>query len=333
MSIELSHSVLHQLTKNADDELHLQLRSTPLDNDEIAEQLIRQLHQQFSDKPGKGYGFFKSDSSVEVALSKHRCGEKSFYDFSCECAHQLHQELIKYPFADEGVLVVAIYRYLATEFLFIGLLPIHQSLKVNGNLDINATDYLDIHRITIAARIDITDKETSQDSSRYLTYIKGRVGRGVSDFFLDFLQAEVGLDVKAQNAVLMQAVEDFCADHRLDKQEVQQYRQRVYDHCSEQLKSGEEVAIRELSAELPMSMEGQNFENYTQDQGYELEDHFPIERASLKTLTKFVGSGGGVSITFDALLLGERIIYDPETDTLTMKGVPPNLRDQLMRRG
>ncbi|MDF4419901.1 nucleoid-associated protein, partial [Vibrio parahaemolyticus] len=45
------------------------------------------------------------------------------------------------------------------------------------------------------------------------------------------------------------------------------------------------------------------------------------------------GNGGGVSLTFDAQLLNERIFYDPETDTLTMKGVPPNLRDQLARRG
>ena len=58
-----------------------------------------------------------------------------------------------------------------------------------------------------------------------------------------------------------------------------------------------------------------------------------VQRSTLKPLTKFVGSGGGVSLTFDALLLNERIFYDPDTDTLTMKGVPPNLREQLVRRG
>ena len=67
--------------------------------------------------------------------------------------------------------------------------------------------------------------------------------------------------------------------------------------------------------------------------GYELDAQFPVERSALKPLTKFVGSGGGVSLTFDAQLLDERIFYDPETDTLTMKGTPPNLRDQLVRRG
>lgn len=333
MSIELSHIILHQLNAREEGDLQLQLRSTPLENDANSTQLMEQMHQQFVQKAGKGYGFFREESEVNASLHSHRAHKLSFYEFSCQCADRLHQELIKYPFADEGVLVMAIYRYLATDFLFIGLLPVNQSLKVTESLDINATDYLDVKQITIATCINLSGKEAGPLNERYLTYIKGRVGRGVSDFFLDFLQAEVGLDVKAQNHALMQAVADFCADHRLDKEETNQYRQRVFDHCSEQIKSGDEVHVSELSAELPPSMDGQDFQSYTESQSYELEEHFPVERSALKHLTKFVGSGGGVSMTFDAILLGERIFYDPETDTLTMKGTPANLRDQLTRRG
>ncbi|EHH1077593.1 nucleoid-associated protein YejK [Vibrio parahaemolyticus] len=333
MALSLAHLALHQLIQSEAGELRLQLRSAPLDNDAHSEQLTQLLHQHFVQKTGKGYGLFQSDSAVNDALQAHRQGQLSFHDFSCQCATRLHQELIKYPFADEGVLVMAIYQHLATDYLFIGLLPVQHSLKVTGSLDISATDYLELNHITIAASINLSDKETNPNSDRYLTYIKGRVGRGVSDFFLDFLQAEVGLDVKVQNQVLMQAVEDFCADHRLDKQEAHQYRQQVFDHCSAQLKAGDEVVVRELSNELPPSIDGQNFESFTQEQGYELDAQFPVERSALKHLTKFVGSGGGVSLTFDAQLLNERIFYDPETDTLTMKGTPPNLRDQLTRKG
>ncbi|MFA0464688.1 nucleoid-associated protein YejK, partial [Vibrio sp. 10N.261.45.F1] len=34
--------------------------------------------------------------------------------------------------------------------------------------------------------------------------------------------------------------------------------------------------------------------------------------------------------SFDSSLLGEKIFYDPETDTLTLTP-PPNLKDQLTR--
>ncbi|ANU39472.1 Nucleoid-associated protein (plasmid) [Vibrio scophthalmi] len=58
MPITLSHLSLHQLVKQDDGELHLQLRPTPLDNDPHSEGLTEQLHQHFVNKPGKGYGFF-----------------------------------------------------------------------------------------------------------------------------------------------------------------------------------------------------------------------------------------------------------------------------------
>ncbi|MEI8597476.1 nucleoid-associated protein [Vibrio sp. M60_M31a] len=73
--------------------------------------------------------------------------------------------------------------------------------------------------------------------------------------------------------------------------------------------------------------------DFTKEQGYELEESFPGDRANGSgKLTKYVGAGGGLNtLSFDSLLLGERIFYDPETDTLTIKGTPPNLKDQLSR--
>ena len=333
MSLHLSNVILHQLCKNDQDELVVKLRPASLENDTSTENLVAELHRVFHSKAGKGFGSFQSDSEFQFWLQEMRKGERDFYDFSQISANRLKEELIKYPFADEGILVFAEYQSLATDYLFIGILPMNQSLKVTEGLDIDATDYLDITKMDIAARIDLSSYDTDRESNRYLSYIKGRVGRKVADFFLDFLQADVGLDTKQQNQVLMQAVEDFCADHQLDKHESHQYRQQVFDHCSAQLKAGDEVVIRELSNALPVSVDGQNFEAFTEHQGYELDAQFPVQRSTLKPLTKFVGSGGGVSLTFDAPLLNERIFYDPDTDTLTMKGVPPNLRDQLARRG
>ncbi len=64
------------------------------------------------------------------------------------------------------------------------------------------------------------------ESTRYLTFLKGRVGRKVADFFMDFLGASEGLNAKAQNRGL-QAVDDFAADAQLDKSERQNVRQQV----------------------------------------------------------------------------------------------------------
>ena len=130
---------------------------------------------------------------------------------------------------------------------------------------------------------------------------------------------------------LLQALDDFTAEAQLDKSERQNVRQQVYSYCSEQLQAGEEIELESLSKELAGVSEV-SFQEFTADKGYELEESFPADRSTLRQLTKFAGSGGGLTINFDAMLLGERIFWDPATDTLTIKGTPPNLRDQLQRR-
>lgn len=332
MSLHLSHVILHQLRKNDQDELEVNFRSSSLINDAESEQLVAELHRAFNAKSGKGFGSFRPDSEFQSWLQALRQGETNFYDFSQLSATRLKNELAKYPFADEGILILAEYQSLATDYLFVGLLPSKQSLKVTEGLEISATDYLDISKMDIAARVDLSVYTADAESNRYLAYIKGRVGRKVADFFLDFLQAEVGLDSKQQNLVLMQAVEDFVSDSKLEKEEAISYKKQVYDYCNDQLKAGEEVQIQELSGELPPSQDGTSFLDYTQEHGYELEASFPADRTTVRKLTKYVGAGGGLNVSFDSLLLGERVFYDPETDTLTIKGTPPNLRDQLTRQ-
>lgn len=332
MSLNLSNVILHQLHKNESEELVVKFREQSLKHDAFVENLVSELHRVFNAKAAKGFGMFKAESQFKHSLEQHRAGEVSFQAFSELSATKLKDELSKYPFAEAGILVMAQYQALATEYLLIALLPTHQSLKVTEGLDISATDYLDINKMDIVARIDITTHETNLDSTRYLSFIKGRVGRKVSDFFLDFLQADVGLDPKQQNQVLMQVVDDFCSEASFEKEETLAFKKQVHAYCNEQLKSGEEVELKALSQDLPTSDQGSHLYDYATINGYELEDSFPADRATVRKLTKFVGAGGGVNISFDSQLLGERIVYDPASDTLTIKGTPPNLREQLNRK-
>ncbi len=76
-------------------------------------------------------------------------------------------------------------------------------------------------------------------------------------------------------------------------------------------------------------LEGSFYDFVSED--YQLESSFPADRSVVRKLTKYVGQGGGVSISFDQKHLGERIQYDPDSDTLTIQGIPPNLREQLKR--
>ncbi|MBO8134714.1 MULTISPECIES: nucleoid-associated protein YejK [Dickeya] len=330
MSLDIDQIALHQLIKRDEQSLEMVLRDSLLTVNGAVSDMMAELHRVYSAK-SKAYGLFNEESELATALRSCRKGDDDFLAFSRAATGRLRDELAKYPFAEGGVVLFCQYRYLAVEYLLIAVLNSCNSLRVNEQLDISSTHYLDIHHADIVARIDLTEWETSPESTRYLTFLKGRVGRKVSDFFMDFLAAAEGLDTKAQNKGLLKAVDDYCADAELDKNERQQYRQQVYSYCNEQLQAGEEIELEALSNELP-PLGDKTFQAFTAEQGYELEESFPADRGTLRQLTKFAGSGGGLSINFDALLLGERIFWDAATDTLTIKGTPPNLRDQLQRR-
>ena len=329
MSLYLSNIILHQFSKNDQGEVTVNYRAEELPNNESSKSLVSELHRVFNAKPSKGFAAFQQESEFKVQLESFHKKEETFYHFSQFCAHKLSGEMAKYTFADEGILVLAKYQLLATDYIFIGLLSSSDSLKVTEGLDIGKTNYLDIGKMDIAVRIDLSNYISDPESNRYLSYIKGRMGKKVGDFFLDFLQAKEGMNAKEQNAILAQAVEDFCSDAKFDKQEAIEYQSQVADYCRGQIKSSEEIRLSDLSEELPMSDSGSSLLNYTQEQGYKLEESFPADRGVVRKLNKYIGAGGGINISFDSALLNEKVFYDPETDTLTMKGIPPNLKDQL----
>ena len=332
MSITVNQIVLHQLVKHAENETTMMesvLRNELLTITPEVEQMMLQLHQGYQNK-GKAFGVFQENSIFAQDLNRLLENEINFLNFSQQSTKLLAQELGKYNFADSGTLILCQYNFLATDYLFIALLDSRISVLVDENLEIRRTEYLDITQFDIAARSNLTDLQVNANSNRYLTFIKGRVGRKISDFFMDFLGAEEGLNPQVQNQCLLQAVSDYCEQGELNKEQTQAVKKQVFEYCKGQLASGDEIALTELSANLP-TLNERPFVTFTEEQDYGLEETIPPVRSALKTLTKFSGSGKGVTLSFDADLLNNRIEWDPLTDTLTIKGIPPNLKDQLQK--
>ena len=332
MSITVNQIVLHQLVKHAENETTMMesvLRDELLTITPEVEQMMLQLHQGYQNK-GKAFGVFQENSIFAQDLNRLLENEINFLNFSQQSTKLLAQELGKYNFADSGTLILCQYNFLATDYLFIALLDSRISMLVDENLEIRRTEYLDITQFDIAARINLTDLQVNANSNRYLPFIKGRVGRKISDFFMDFLGAEEGLNPQVQNQCLLQAVSDYCEQGELNKEQTQAVKKQVFEYCKGQLASGDEIALTELSANLP-TLNERPFVTFTEEQDYGLEETIPPVRSALKTLTKFSGSGKGVTLSFDADLLNNRIEWDPLTDTLTIKGIPPNLKDQLQK--
>ncbi len=329
MSVVVHHCIVHQLQLDAEGKLVLQPRNSCLEVNPQLEQLTAQLHQVYAAKPGKGVGGLVNPEpeSFPVLLNELGDDEQSFQTFSLQTAALLNRTLVEFATIETGFVVFVRYEYLATEFLMIAMLNTKQHVEIDDSMQLNVRDHLDLAKMQLAARIDLTERRINPDQSRYVSFIKGRAGRKVSDFFLAFLSCEEQVDIKKQNKELIAAVDDYLQVEQLDPQEKQATREQLAAYYKEKVESGEDIQVRELAEQLPQGET--SFVDFTEQSERKLEQQFQADPTVIKGLSKFSGAGGGLTLSFDRKLLGDRVQYDPHSDTLLIKGIPPNLKDQL----
>lgn len=349
MSLIITNIALHFLTKKEETgEVLLRLGAETLfsandENKNISAQdeqkitnFVDALHGIYNAKSSKAYGSFSPmPSEGEKArfidlMESYLNEQQDFYDFSTQSANVLKNEIEKYDLSETGYLVVCHYEYMGGRYLLVAVIPVSEHYSVDGDLNISAAQHLDTNKLQLAARIDLFDYQQNPEGNRYISFIKGRAGRKVSDFFLDFLGCQEGLNAKEQTQTLVQAVEDYVTVNQLDASEKQKTRKHLLSYCKEQQATAQDVKIQELGKVIESAGTEQDFYTFCQTQSYPLEESFPHEQAVVNKITKYSGYGGGISLSFERSHLGEDVVYNAHNDSLTIYKVPPNLKDQLL---
>lgn len=354
MSLIIHNVIVHRIVAR-EQQLVIMPRAEACDVSAEIEQLAHELNHVYNSKPGKGVGGFAtefeppetgSDEDGEAAapqnspfaqdefksqLDKLIAGEHDFVGFTHSVSNLLVHHLQTAATPETGFLVFSHFQFLATDYLLIALLDTKEHVEITGELNFNISSHLDLAKMQLAARIDVTQYQTSPAHNRYVSFIKGRIGRKVSDFFMHFLGCQELVDIKQQNKQLLENVEQYLDSEQFDPEEKQDSRSSLVDYYKEKLDRGEDITVRDIAETLSKDDQKQDFYSFAQGMEQPLEETFQPDRASIKTLNKFSGQGGGISLNFDRKLLGDKIFYDPQSDTLTIRGLPANLKDQLNR--
>lgn len=332
MSVDMQHLAINFIALTDSGEHQAHYRDDLISNSLEVATLVEQLHLAYNGKPAKGYGSFNPEKSERVvsALTDWQSEQSNFLGFAKATTDALVVELSQHQLPETGYLLLAHYRYLASEFLLVCLLGSKDHFELSDQLELATSRHLDIGRMQLAARIDLTEYAVNAAKGNYISFIRGRAGRKVADFFLDFLGCQEGADARLNSQKVLASVEEYLGAAEFANDEKTAARRQVFDYCEERAKAGQEVVLAELSAALDPEQEN-GFLHYCAEQQLEVAEQFPVEVKELKKMVKFNGAGGGLSVSFDEKLLGERVQYDVKTDTLVIKGTPPNLRDQLQR--
>ncbi|GLR70344.1 nucleoid-associated protein YejK [Agaribacter marinus] len=333
MSTSVEQFVVHRILLSDDGKLHFLPRGSVFDINEHISNLAEQLHSTFNAKPGKGVGGFVEENPDFNDLLKSCIAETvDFHEFSLQAGSRLLESIVNEGMVETGYVIFSQYEYLATRYLLIAMLDTKDHVEVNQHLEISQSQHLDLSKMQIAIRIDLTDFEIQPELNRYISFLKGRMGRKVSDFFMQFVGCEELVDIKQQNKRLVQQVDEFLAVEQVDPNEKHQHREAVAQYYKQKIDLGEDIYIAELDDVLPKNDTTEaSFSSYNAKQAEPLEKSFQADRSMLTAMKKFSGAGAGVNISFDRKLLGDRVHFDVVNDRITIQGIPPNLKDQLLK--
>ena len=303
MSALIHHFVVHRLIVNEEEKIQAVPRDKCLTVTPQIEHLAHQINHSFNTKPGKGVGHFaqagdneESDSSDQEsaqfaeALSGFMQAQKQgaddleprFHQFSVDATHRLIDSLANAGSVETGFLIFCQYEYLATQYLMIALLNTRAHVEVDKSLELYEREHLDLAKMQLAVRIDLTQLDTQPEQQRYISFIKGRMGRKVSDFFMDFIGCEELVDVKQQNKQLISSVDAYLAGENLDRQEQEQHREEVKSYFKEKIDAGESLSVAELANRLPSSEDASdNFSTFTQSLDVPLEKEIQPDPAAV----------------------------------------------------
>ncbi|AMA47026.1 nucleoid-associated protein YejK [Pseudomonas monteilii] len=331
----IRHCIVHLIDKKPDGSpAVLHARDSELTGSDAIEHLLADLNDSYNAKQGKAWGLFHGESGAYPFsgwLKQYLEGQQDFTAFSKQAVEHLQALMEESNLSTGGHVLFAHYQQGMTEYLAIALLHHSDGVAVSDTLDVTPSRHLDLGQLHLAARINLSEWQNNPQSKQYISFIKGRNGKKVSEYFRDFIGCQEGVDGPGETRTLLKAFSDFVEQEDLPEEAAREKTQTLVDYATSQTKRGEPVTLEELSSLIDEDRPKAFFE-HIRNQDYGLSPEIPADKRTLNQFKRFTGRAEGLSISFESHLLGSKIEYDEEAGTLVIKGLPTQLVDQLKRR-
>ena len=331
----IRHCIVHFIDKKPDGSpAVLHARDAELPVNQAMENLMADLNDSYNAKQGKAWGFFHDESGAYPFsgwLKNYLDNAQDFTAFSRQAVEHLQKLMEESNLSTGGHVLLSHYQQGMTDYLAIALLHHSEGVTVTETLDVAPAKHLDLGQLHLAARINVSEWQNNRQSKQYISFIKGKNGKKVSDYFRDFIGCQEGVDAPSETRTLLKAFSDFVESEDLAEEQAREKTQTLVEYASTQARLGEPITVEELSGLLDED-KPRAFYEHIRNSDYGLAPEIPPDKRTLNQFRRFTGRAEGLSISFEAHLLGSRVEYDETTDTLTIRQVPTQLKDQLKRR-
>ncbi|MGX5220421.1 MULTISPECIES: nucleoid-associated protein YejK [Pseudomonas] len=331
----IRHSIVHLIDKKPDGTpAILHARETELGASQAIENMLADLNDSYNAKQGKAWGFFHEESGAfpfSGWLKEYLDDSQDFTGFTRKAVEHLQKLMEESNLSVGGHVLFAHYQQGMTDYLAIALLHHSEGVAVNDELDVTPAKHLDLGQLHLAARINISEWRNNANSKQYISFIKGKNGKKVSEYFRDFIGCQEGVDSPSETRTLLKAFSDFVESEDLPEEQARSKTDTLVDYATSQAKIGEPMTLEALSG-LIDEERPKAFYDHIRNKDYGLSPEIPADKRTLSQFRRFTGRAEGLSISFEAHLLGSKVEYNEEQDTLIIRNLPTQLTDQLKRR-
>ncbi len=331
----IRHCIVHLIDKKPDGSpAVLHARDSELAASQAMENLLADLNESYNAKQGKAWGLFNEESGAYPFsgwLKAYLDGEQDFTAFSRQAVAHLLKLMEESNLSTGGHVLFAHYQQGMTDYLAIALLHHSEGVAVTDALDVAPAKHLDLGQLHLAARINISEWRNNAHSKQYISFIRGKNGKKVSDYFRDFIGCQEGVDAPSETRTLLKAFSDFVESEDLAEEKAREKTEALVDYATSQAKLGEPITLEELSGLIDEERPRAFFE-HIRNKDYGMAPEFPADKRTLNQFRRFTGRAEGLSISFESHLLGSKIEYDEDRDMLIIRQLPTQLKDQLKRR-
>ncbi|QKZ05867.1 nucleoid-associated protein YejK [Pseudomonas eucalypticola] len=330
----IRHMIIHQIDKKPDGSpamLHLADQALP--ESQACETLLQDFNDSYNAKQGKGWGLFHPESDAYPLcgwLAQHLAGSQTFVEFSRDATEYLCKLLEESNLSAGGHVLFAQYQQGMTDYLTIAMLQQVETVSVDDQLRMISTRSLDARTVTLAARINLSEWQNNAKSRQYISFIKGKGGKKFFSYFQDFIGCQEGVDGPGETRTLLKAFTDFVEAEDMDAEATREKTLTLLDYATTQTKIGGLATLDELS-EVIDEDNPKAFADFARAAAYGLSPELPIDKRTINQFRRFTGRAEGLLISFESHLLGTKVEFDQAGGTLTLRGLPTQLTDQLKR--
>lgn len=306
-------------------------RSEEIARDGVVEDTLREMKLGFVKKLTKIHGQFSPDTGefpFAPSLKQHLEGKESFTSFTHRAIKHFEQVLSASEALIDAYVFFVFEKFEHTEEFYVYLVHHKNGQYLDADLAMTHSMALDTDNISLAAKLNAREWQTGDAHLSYLSLLVWRGEKELNEAFMQWLGFTNKANVKEQTDAFIEAVETYTKAQ--PEPQAMETREKVVNYCLEQDKAGKRVILDELSQQVNEENQ-KEFANFIKEQQPKLESELIPDRAQLRNYIRISGRNELLSMSFDSKCLGETIVYDADSESLTIKNIPSALKSRLLK--